>query len=64
MAVKKREWINQDGSKGNAWQVGYNDFAGKWRTKSFERKREAERFFEDTKRAVRRGVHVPDSESV
>src|SRR4051794_2044656 len=41
MAVKKREWTNKDRSKGVAYQVGYNDSKGKWRTKSFDRKKDA-----------------------
>jgi integrase len=64
MAIRKREWTNQDSSIGSAWQVGYNDVAGKWRTKQFDRKRDAEIFFEETKRAVRQGAHVPDAASV
>jgi integrase len=64
MAIRKREWTNQDGSVGSAWQVGYSDVAGKWRTRQFDRKRDAERFLEETKRAVRQGTHVADRASV
>jgi integrase len=64
MAIRRREWTNRDGSKGQGWQAGYSDSTGKWRTKSFDRKRDAERFLEDTKRAVRQGTHVADRDSV
>jgi integrase len=64
MAVKKREWTNKDGSKGTAYQVGYNDSSGKWRTKTYDRKKEADAFFETTKREVRLGVHVTDQDTV
>ena len=64
MAVRRREWTNRDGSKGSAWQAGYTDLSGRWRTKSFDLKRDAERYFEETKRAVRRGTHVADRDSV
>jgi hypothetical protein len=64
MAVRCREWTNQDGSKGSAWQAGYTDSSGRWRTKQFDRKRDAERFLEETKRAVRHGTHIADRDSV
>jgi integrase len=64
MAIRKREWTNQDGSVGSAWQVGYSDVAGKWRTKQYDRKRDAEVFFQETKRAVRQGAHVSDAASL
>jgi integrase len=64
MAVKKREWTNTDGSTGTAYQVGYNDSSGKWRTKTFNRKKNADAFFETTKREVRLGVHISDRDTV
>src|SRR5262249_55730076 len=58
-----RKWTNQDGSKGCAWQAGYTDSSGKWTTRQFDRKRDAERHFEEAKRAVRHGTHVADRDS-
>ena len=64
MAVKRRQWANKDGSTGTAYQVGYSDSSGKWRTKTFQRKKDADAFFEGTKREVRLGVHVTDQDTV
>jgi integrase len=55
MAVKKR---------GSSYQVGYSDSSGKWRTKTFHRKKDADAFFETTKREVRLGIHVTDQDTV
>jgi integrase len=64
MAVKKRTWKNRDGSIGAAWQAGYSDQSGKWRTRSFDKRKDAETFFDNAKRQVRNGVHVTDADSV
>jgi integrase len=64
MAVKRREWTNKDGSTSTAYQVGYNDASGKWRTRTYDRKKNADAFFETTKREVRLGVHVTDQDTV
>jgi integrase len=42
MTVRKRTWVNRDGSQGEAWVVAYTDQAGKRRLKSFDKKREAD----------------------
>lgn len=64
MAIKRRTWKNRDGSIGAAWQAGYSDQSGKWRTRSFDKKKDTETFFTNAKRQVRNGVHVTDAESV
>jgi integrase len=64
MSVHKRTWKNGDGSKGEAWIVAYRDQGGTRRTKNFERKRDAESFAGVVDMEIRRGMHVPDSESV
>ena len=64
MSVHKRTWQNSDGSPGEAWIVAYKDQSGTRRTKNFERKRDAESFAAVAGMEIRRGMHVPDSESV
>jgi integrase len=64
MSVHKRTWKNGDGSKSEAWIVAYKDQGGTRRTKNFERKRDAESFAAVVDMEIRRGMHVPDSESV
>src|SRR6266446_5033431 len=64
MSVHKRAWKNRDGSKGEAWIVAYTDQGGTRRTKNFERKRDADAFHATVSVDLRKGVHVPDSQSV
>jgi len=64
MSVRRRTWINDDGSQGEAWIVNYTDGAGKRRLKTFKRRRDAERFEDVVGVGVRAGLHVPDSQSV
>jgi integrase len=64
MSVSKRTWINQDGSPGEAWVVTYRDQGGTRRTKNFDRKRDADTFEDSVNVDVRRGLHIPDSQSI
>jgi integrase len=64
MSIHKRAWQNSDGSQSEAWIVAYRDQSGTRRTKNFERKRDAESFAAVVDMEIRRGMHVPDSESV
>jgi integrase len=64
MAVRKRTWKNRDGSRSEAWVVGYTDRAGIRRLKTFDRKKDAEVFESAVALEVRAGIHVPDSQSV
>jgi integrase len=64
MSVRRRTWINSDGSCGAAWVTYYTDRAGKRRQKSFDRRRDAESFADTVAVDVRAGLHVPDSQSV
>src|SRR5580704_6470798 len=64
MSVRKRTWQNRDGSNGEAWIVNYTDRSGTRRLKTFERKKDAEAFEAVVGVDVRRGIHVPDSQSV
>ena len=64
MSVRRRSWQNRDGSRSEAWVVGYTDRAGVRRLKTFERKRDAEVFEAAVALDVRAGIHVPDSQSI
>src|SRR5262249_49957674 len=64
MSVRKRTWPNRDGSQGEAWVVAYTDHEGKRRIRSFEKKREADRYHASVSNELRSGIHVPDSQSV
>src|SRR6516165_4515591 len=63
MSVRKRTWTNGDGSQGEAWIVAYRDHAGARRTKSFDKKRDADAYHKEVWVDVRRGVHTADSVS-
>ncbi|MGB8105136.1 MAG: site-specific integrase, partial [Pseudolabrys sp.] len=64
MSVRRRSWQNRDGTRSEAWVVGYTDRAGVRRLKTFERKRDAEVFEAAVALDVRAGIHVPDSQSI
>jgi integrase len=64
MSVRKRTWRNRDGSQGESWIVNYTDQSGTRRMKSFDRKRDADAFHATVGVDVRRGLHVPDSQSI
>jgi integrase len=64
MSVKQREWENKDGSVTKVWVVGYNDPNGKWRTKQFNKKKDADAYENSVKTDVRKGVHVADAEAI
>jgi integrase len=64
MSVRKRIWMNRDGSQGEAWVVAYSDQSGKRHIKTFDRRREADAFHASVSTELRSGVHVPDSQSV
>jgi integrase len=64
MSVRRRVWENRDGSQGESWIVNYTDQGGTRRMKSFDRKRDADAFHATVNVDVRRGLHVPDSQSI
>src|SRR5262249_13547926 len=64
MSVKKRTWQNQDGSQGESWVVAYRDGGGTRRTKNFDRKRDAAAFESTVTVDIRKGLHIPDSQSI
>jgi integrase len=64
MSVRKRTWVNQDGSKGQAWVAEYSDHEGKRRLRTFKTKQAADSFHIGVSGELRAGVHVPDRQSV
>jgi integrase len=64
MSVRKRTWINRDGSQGEAWVVAYTDQAGKRWMKNFDRRRDADAYHASVAIDLRSGLHVPDSQSI
>jgi integrase len=64
VSIRKRSWINGDRSRTEIWTATYTDQAGKRRARSFERKRDAEAFHATVSVDLRRGLHIPDSQSI
>jgi integrase len=64
MSVKERKWTTKQGETKSAWVVRYADGSGKWRLKTFDRKRDADAYEAQTKVDVRKGVHTPESASI
>jgi integrase len=64
MSIRKRSWINGDGSRTEIWTATYTDQGGKRRAQSFPLKRDAEAFHATVSVDLRRGVHIPDSQSI
>jgi integrase len=64
VSVRKRVWRNRDGSRTEIWTATYTDQSGKRRAQSFERKRDADAFHATVSVDLRRGVHIPDSQSI
>jgi integrase len=62
--VKQRKWKKGDGAQASAWQVRYIDQAGKRRSRTFDRKRDADLFRSEVEAAVRAGTHVHDRDSI
>src|SRR5262249_21289543 len=64
MSIKEREWTNKDGSITRVWVSGYNDANGKWKTKQFNKKKDAQAHQDSVKTDVRKGIHIADSEGI
>jgi integrase len=64
MSVRRRSWVNRDGSPGEAWIVDYVDQRGRRHNKNFDRKRDADAYHAAVAVDVRQGTHLPDSESI
>ncbi|WP_421360256.1 site-specific integrase [Agrobacterium rosae] len=63
MSVRKREWTTDRGEKKSAWICDYVDTLGVRRQKTFNLKKEADKFAATASVEVREGIHVADSAS-
>ena len=64
MSVSVRTWVTSQGEVRTKWVVRYYDRNRKYRTKTFNRKRDADLWSAHTKIDLKKGVHRPDSTSV
>src|SRR6516165_10701282 len=64
MFVRRRSWINRDGSPGEAWVVNYTDQRGRRHLKTFDRRKDADAYHATVTVDVRQGTHLPDGESI
>jgi integrase len=64
MSVRRRSWINRDGSPSEAWVVDYVDQRGRRHLKTFDRRKDADAYHAVVRVDVRQGTHLPDSESI
>ncbi len=64
MSVRKRTWKTAKGEAKETWVVRYVDQSGKWRLKTFDKKKDADAHEVNVKIAVRSGTHTPDSQSI
>ena len=60
--VSKRKWTHA-GVENEAWVVRYTDQSGKRRMKTFDRKKDADRYRTHVEVEIEKGEHTPDSES-
>jgi len=63
MSVRKRTWKTASGEAKEAWVVVYA-VDGKRHHRTFDRKKDADKFSDNMKVEVRNGVHTPDRESI
>ncbi|WP_371346098.1 tyrosine-type recombinase/integrase [Ancylobacter sp. IITR112] len=61
-SVAKREWTHKGETK-TAWVVRYTDQGGKRRMKTFEKKKDADRFRSTVETEIENGTHVADRAS-
>lgn len=59
-SVRKREWTHNGEAKA-AWIVTYNDASGTRRQKTFEKKKDADRYRDHVQSEHERALHTPDS---
>jgi len=63
-SIRRRTWTAPTGEEKSAWQVDYKDAAGKRRSKTFARKKDAEQWSVGAAWQVQQGTHTADSQSV
>jgi integrase len=64
MSVRRRTWVNRDGSPGEAWVVDYTGPGGSRHIKTFDRKKDADAYHAVVTVDVSKGTHTPDSKSI
>ena len=64
MSVRKREWKTAKGEQREAWVVDYVDQNGQRHIKTFERKKDADRYAGKVSVEVVNGLHTADSASI
>jgi integrase len=64
MSVRRRSWTNRDGSLSESWLVDYVDQRRRRHIKTFDRRKDADAYHAAVAMDVRRGTHLPDSESI
>ena len=62
-AIRQRQWTTESGKVKSAWIVRYDDQNGKERQKTFNRRKDADKFALTARVEVRDGVHVAESDS-
>lgn len=62
-SVRKRRWTH-NGAEKESWVVTYTDQGGKRRLKTFEKKKDADRFRTDVEASVAQGLHTADRGTV
>ena len=63
MSVRKRLWPDPKTGPNERWVVDYKDGHGKRRLKTFSKKKESDKFWDEAKAEIRQGVHVAESAS-
>lgn len=64
MSVSKRPWTTPSGEPREAWVVRYYDADGKYRTRTFKAKKNAEAWEAQMRVDRKNGIHRPDSTSI
>ena len=64
MSVRQRKWTTTNGETKTAWIVAYTDQDGERHIKTFDRKKEAREWAEQTGVDVRDGIHTAASKSL
>lgn len=62
-SVRKRAWTHK-GVEKEAWVVAYTDQGGKRRLKTFDKKKDADRYRTKVETEIEQGTHVADAETV
>lgn len=63
-SVAKREWKGTKGEDLSAWVVRYTDEKGKRRLKTFDKKKDADRYRMQIENEIEAGVHVADADAI